>query len=205
MKIVVATRNQGKLREFHRILGPLGWEVISQEEVCPGIEVTEDGETFAQNAYKKAYEIFRRTGLPTVADDSGLCVDALGGAPGIYSSRYAGEPHSDAACIQKLLQALGQLPAAERTAHFVAAICGVFGEDDMVSCQEACQGQIAFAPQGEDGFGYDPIFLVGDKSFAQMTMAQKDAISHRGKALRTFVQLLERRNNHCLHPKIGRN
>lgn len=197
MKIVIATRNQGKLQEFHRILGPLGWQVTSQDEVCPGVEVKEDGETFAQNAYKKAYEIFRRTGLPTIADDSGLCVDALGGAPGIYSSRYAGEPHSDEDCMQKLLHELREVPASERTASFVAAICCIFAEDDVISCQEICQGQIAFTPQGKKGFGYDPVFLVGEKSFAQMDVREKDAISHRGKALRTLAQLLERRNNHC--------
>lgn len=188
MKIVIATRNPHKLTEFRRILGPMGYEVVSQEEVCPGIEVVEDGETFAENAYKKATEIYRRTGLPAVADDSGLCVDALNGAPGVYSARYAGEQHNDRDNNQKLLDTLGDLPAEKRTAHFVSAICCVLGENKVLQCQGECPGQIAFGYHGDNGFGYDPLFLVGEKSFAQLSGEEKDAISHRGVALRRFQE-----------------
>ena len=197
MRIVVATRNSGKLKEFGRILSPLGYEVVSQEEVCPGVEVEEDGVTFAQNAYKKAHELFLRTGLPTIADDSGLCVDALGGEPGVYSARYAGEPHSDEACNRKLLRNLEGVPAGDRTARFVSAICCVFAEGDVVACEDSCEGLIGFEPRGTGGFGYDPLFLVGDKSFSELSGEEKDAVSHRGKALRAFAQMMKRRTNHC--------
>ncbi|MEA5012573.1 MAG: RdgB/HAM1 family non-canonical purine NTP pyrophosphatase [Angelakisella sp.] len=197
MKIIVATRNKGKLVEFERILSPMGFEVVGQEEICPGIEVEEDGETFAENAYKKAHSIFLLTGLPTIADDSGLCVDALNGEPGVYSARYAGEPHSDQACNRKLLHNLQDVPVHKRTAQFISAICCVFAEDDMVSCEGSCEGIIGFEPVGDGGFGYDPLFLVGEKSFSQLSGEEKDAVSHRGKALRVFAQLMKRRTNCC--------
>ncbi len=197
MRIIVATRNQGKLKEFERILSPLGYQVVGQEEVCPGVEVEEDGVTFAENAYKKAHEIFLRTGLPAIADDSGLCVDALGGAPGVFSARYAGEPHSDEACNRKLLKNLEGVPAEQRTARFVSAICCVFGEGDTLACEDSCEGTIGFEPRGTGGFGYDPLFLVGEKSFSELSGEEKDAVSHRGKALRTFARMMKERKEHC--------
>ena len=136
MKVIVATKNKHKLTEFSRILEPLGYQLISQEEACPGIEVEEDGATFLENARKKAVEIFRRTGLPTIADDSGLCVDALGGAPGVHSARYADEEgagHDDRANNRKLLRELEGLPLEERTARFVSAISFVLGEGELVA------------------------------------------------------------------------
>lgn len=193
MKMIVATRNNHKLVEFRRILGPMGYEVVPQEEVCPGIEVEEDGATFAENAYKKAHEIFLRTGLPTVADDSGLCVDALEGAPGVFSARYAGEHHDEDACNAKLLRNLAAVPAEKRTAQFVSAICCVLGPDDIIRCEGRCQGTIGYAPLGENGFGYDPLFMVGERSFAQLSGKEKDDISHRGVALRVFEQEMKRR------------
>lgn len=198
MKVIVATKNKHKLTEFSRILEPLGYQLISQEEACPGIEVEEDGATFLENARKKAVEIFRRTGLPTIADDSGLCVDALGGAPGVHSARYADEEgagHDDKANNRKLLRELEGLPLEERTARFVSAISFVLGEGELVECQGSCEGRIAFAEEGDNGFGYDPLFLVEGGSFASIPGAEKDRISHRGNALRKLQTLLEERRD----------
>ena len=156
----------------------------------------EDGATFLENARKKAVEIFRRTGLPTIADDSGLCVDALGGAPGVHSARYADEEgagHDDKANNRKLLRELEGLPLEERTARFVSAISFVLGEGELVECQGSCEGRIAFAEEGDNGFGYDPLFLVEGGSFASIPGAEKDHISHRGNALRKLQALLEER------------
>lgn len=147
MKVIAATRNRHKLTEFSRILSPMGYEVVSQEEVCPGIEVEEDGATFLENARKKAVEIFRRTGMPTIADDSGLCVDALNGAPGVHSARYAddeGDGHDDKANNRKLLRELAGVSMEKRTARFVSAISFAIGEGELVECEGFCQGQIAF-------------------------------------------------------------
>ena len=193
MKVIVATKNKHKLTEFSRILEPLGYQLISQEEACPGIEVEEDGATFLENARKKAVEIFRRTGLPTIADDSGLCVDALEGAPGVFSARYAddeGAFHDDKANNQKLLRKLGDLSMERRTARFVSAISFVLGEGDIVECEGTCEGHIAFSQVGDNGFGYDPLFLVEGGSFASIPGEEKDRISHRGNALRTLRELL---------------
>lgn len=194
MKMIVATNNAHKLVEFERILSPLGYQVVSQNQLCPGIEVVEDGVTFAENAYKKAHEIFLRTGLPTVADDSGLCVDALNGEPGVYSARYAGEPHSDKACNDKLLHNLQGVLDEKRTARFVSAICCILSQDSIVACEGSCEGYIGHEPRGHGGFGYDPLFMVGDQSFAELSGAEKDAISHRGVALRELAEKLKRQD-----------
>lgn len=194
MKVIAATRNRHKLEEFSRILGPMGYEPVSQEEVCPGLEVEEDGATFQENARKKAETIFRETGLPTVADDSGLCVDALDGAPGVRSARYAddqGEGHDDKANNRKLLRELDGLPMERRAARFVCAICFVVKEGEVVECEGVCEGHIAFAEQGDNGFGYDPLFLVeGGRSFAEIPGEEKDLVSHRGRALRVLAERL---------------
>ena len=198
MKVIAATRNRHKLTEFSRILSPMGYEVVSQEEVCPGIEVEEDGATFLENARKKAVEIFRRTGMPTIADDSGLCVDALNGAPGVHSARYAddeGNGHDDKANNRKLLRELAGVPMEKRSARFVSAISFAFGEGELVECEGFCQGQIAFEALGDNGFGYDPLFLVEGGSFASIPGEEKDRISHRGNALRKLQALLEARRD----------
>ncbi len=198
MKVIAATRNRHKLTEFSRILSPMGYEVVSQEEVCPGIEVEEDGATFLENARKKAVEIFRRTGMPTIADDSGLCVDALNGAPGVHSARYAddeGDGHDDKANNRKLLRELAGVPMEKRTARFVSAISFAIGEGELVECEGFCQGQIAFEALGDNGFGYDPLFLVEGGSFASIPGEEKDRISHRGNALRKLQALLEARRD----------
>lgn len=192
MEILVATLNEHKLREFARILEPLGYTVVSRAKYCPDTEVPEDGATFAENALIKATAVYRMTGRPCVADDSGLCVDALGGEPGVYSSRYAGGHGDDARNIAKLLDKMKNVPAEKRAGAFVCSVCCVFSPDDILTCEGRCEGRIAFAPAGEDGFGYDPVFLYGDgdRSIAQMSPEEKDAVSHRGRALRALNKLL---------------
>ncbi len=187
MKFVIATHNKHKLQELQRILTPLGIEAITADLS----EVEETGTTFAENACLKAKAACEETGLPAVADDSGLEVDALDGRPGVYSARYAGEGATDAQRIEKLLGELAEVPAEKRTARFVSSICCVFPNGDILRAEGECPGSIAFAPAGEDGFGYDPVFLCGEKTFAQMTAAEKDAVSHRGKALEKFNLVLK--------------
>lgn len=187
MKFVIATHNQHKLQELQRILAPLGVEAITADLS----EVEETGTTFAENAFLKAQSACRETGLPAVADDSGLEVEALDGRPGVYSARYAGENATDAQRMEKLLGELEGVPAEKRGARFVSAVCCVFPDGERIQVEGECPGAIAFAPAGEDGFGYDPVFLCGEKTFAQMTAAEKDAVSHRGKALEKFSQALE--------------
>ena len=187
MKFVIATHNKHKLQELQRILTPLGIEAVTADLS----EVEETGTTFAENACLKAKAACKETGLPAVADDSGFEVDALDGRPGVYSARYAGEGATDAQRIEKLLGELSEVPAEKRGARFVSAICCVFPNGDILRAEGECPGSIAFVPAGEDGFGYDPIFLCGEKTFAQMTAAEKDAVSHRGKALEKFNLVLK--------------
>jgi len=189
---IIATHNKNKLNELERILTPLNINVATAELD----EVEETGTTFAQNAFLKADAACRQTGKPAVADDSGLMVDALDGAPGVYSARYAGEGASDDDRIQKLLHNLEDIPKEERTAKFVCSICCVFPNGDKVTAQGECAGMIGFEPKGTDGFGYDPVFLVNEKSFAELSAQEKDKISHRGRALREFaVQLQQIKEN----------
>lgn len=192
MKFIIATHNQKKLAEIERILAPLGVSAFTAEQL--GIELTdaeETGETFEENAYIKAKSGCDETNLPCIADDSGLMVDALSGAPGVYSARYSGVHGNDEANIDKLLSELKNVPDEKRTARFKSAICCVFPNGDTVTADGVCEGTIAHARQGNGGFGYDPIFLVADKSFAELTADEKDEISHRGNALRKFKNELE--------------
>ncbi len=193
MKLILASKNKHKVEEFRRILLPLGWEILPQDTICPDLEIEETGTTFAENAYLKAMGIYRVTGLPTVADDSGLCVDALDGAPGVYSARYAGDGHNSADNNEKLLREMENVPDEKRTARFVCAICVVFGEDDIVQCEGTCEGTIAHRLHGENGFGYDPLFMVGEHSFAELDGSAKDAISHRGRALTALYKKMKDR------------
>ncbi len=189
MEFVIGTHNPNKIKEFGRILRPLGISVCSAS--LP--EVEETGETFAENAFLKASSACRETGKPAVADDSGLAVDALNGAPGIFSARYAGEGATSVERNAKLLCAMQDVPAGRRAAKFVCAICCVFPNGDAVTAQAECAGSIAFAPRGGGGFGYDPLFLVGGgKTFAELTGEEKDKISHRGRALRAFAEKIKR-------------
>lgn len=182
---VIATHNAKKREELQRILQPLGIEIVTAE-LEP---VEETGTTFAENAYLKAQAACRQTGLPAVADDSGLVVDALGGAPGVYSARYGGEHATDLARMELLLRELEPYPAP-RTARFVCCICCVFPDGKVLRAEGVCEGEIGFSMVGDGGFGYDPIFFATgtDGSFAQLFPEEKDAVSHRAKALAAFVE-----------------
>ena len=193
MTFILASNNENKLAELRRILLPLGLNVVSAKEATAGeLEVEERGETFEENARLKAMAFMEETGLAAIGDDSGLMVDALDGAPGIYSARYAGEGAPNDARIAKLLDNLQGVPEEKRTAKFVSAICCVFPDGREVTVRGECHGRIGFAPVGENGFGYDPVFISeSGKTFAQLTSAEKDKISHRGNALRKLRAALE--------------
>lgn len=193
MKFVIATGNEGKVREFKRILEPMGFEAVSMKELGLALEVEETGKTFAENARLKAGAACKAAGLPAIADDSGLCVDALGGAPGVYSARYSGL--GDDENNQKLLRELADVPDGERTARYVCAICCCFPDGTFLTAEESCEGKIGYALSGSQGFGYDPLFYVGGRSFGQYSGEEKDAISHRGKALRLFCERLKERQS----------
>lgn len=190
-KLLLATRNAGKVREIASFFAELGWHVEPVPSDAP--EVVEDGDTFAANAIKKAEEMAALYHCPALADDSGLEVDALGGRPGVYSARYAGEPSNDANNNAKLLEELADTAEAQRTARFVSAIALARpGQETLVSFG-TIEGRIGFALQGTDGFGYDPLFYLPshNKTMAEISLTEKNAISHRAKALRTMVDMLK--------------
>lgn len=191
MKFVLASHNKGKLAEMQAILGELGVEVVMPADVGMDIDVEETGTTFAENAGLKAQAIMQASGLPAIADDSGLCVDALNGAPGVYSARYGGEGLDDAGRYRMLLANMPR--GAARTAKFVSVITCCFPGGDVLTARGECPGTIAFAPMGEGGFGYDPVFFLPKlkKTFAQLSPEEKNAISHRGLALAAFQKKLE--------------
>ena len=185
MKFIIATNNPKKLVELERILNPLGIEAVSAKEAGVVLdEVEETGTTFAENAFLKADAASKKTGMPAVADDSGLSVDALDGRPGVYSARYAGENATDKDRYTKLLNEMKDVPEDKRSAHFTSAICCILPDGSKIEVEGRCDGKIAFEPFGDRGFGYDPVFLYGDKSYAQLTAEEKDKVSHRGKSLR---------------------
>lgn len=189
-KFVLATHNPGKLKEMSAILSRFGVEVVSPKDLGITVDVEETGTTFAENAMLKAKAVCAAAGLPAIADDSGLCVDALNGGPGVYSARYGGEGLDDKGRYMLLLNNLrGQ---TTRAAHFACAIACAFPNGDELTAEGRCDGTIAFAPMGEGGFGYDPVFFVPEKAktFGQLTAEEKSAISHRGKALADFVEKL---------------
>ena len=191
MKLVLASKNSHKLVEMRDILSQLGVEVVLESDVGIDVDVEETGTTFEENAFLKAHAVMEASGLPAIADDSGLCVDALGGAPGVYSARYGGPGLDDAGRYRLLLDNLrGQL---DRRGKFVSAICCCFPNGDRVEARGECPGTIAYAPRGEGGFGYDPVFFVPPlkKTFAELTPEEKNAISHRGNALKAFREKLE--------------
>jgi len=199
MKCVLASKNRAKLQEMRRILAPLGWELIGEGELkSPLPEVDETGATFAENAMLKARSACKATGLPAIADDSGLCVDVLGGAPGVYSARYAGAHGDDKANNDKLLAELREVSDTRRTAHFACAICCAWPDGRTLTANGRCEGAIGHAARGGNGFGYDPLFVTRFGCFGEMDAAAKDAISHRGAALRAFAALLadQRQDKH---------
>lgn len=191
MKFVLASKNAHKLTEMQRILGELGVEVVLESDVGVDIEVEETGQTFEENSLLKARAVMEATGLPSIADDSGLCVNALAGGPGVYSARYGGEGLTDQDRYRLVLEGLkGQ---TDRGAKFVSVVTACFPGGDVLTARGECPGIIAYAPQGENGFGYDPVFFVPSlrKTFAQMAQEEKNAISHRGRALEKFKVELE--------------
>ena len=189
-KIVLATNNAGKAREFGQLLQNFGCEVVSQKEFFAG-DVEETGLTFVENALIKARAACEASGLPSIADDSGLEVDALQGAPGIYSARYAGINATDATNVSKLLSDLQDVPTVRRTARFVCVIVYLRHAKDPVPLISlgTWNGILLTAPQGENGFGYDPVFFVPEQqcSAAQLSAEVKNSMSHRGQALRQFL------------------
>ena len=191
MKIIIATHNMKKRAELERILSPLGIEIVTDTDI--GIElsdVEENGETFLDNARIKAESGCKESGLPCIADDSGLCVDALGGAPGVFSARYSGVHGDDDGNNRKLLMELEGVPTEKRTAHFACAICVSFPDGSEVTATGKCEGYIGYEKKGSNGFGYDPLFMVGERSLAEMSAGEKDAISHRGNALKELQKIL---------------
>lgn len=191
-KIVLASGNKGKLREFAELFAPMDIEIVPQSDLNVP-EAEETGQTFVENAIIKARNAAMHTGLPAIADDSGIEVDYLLGAPGIYSARYAGENASDEDNLHALLSALNGVPDAERIARYQCLLVMMRHSKDPTPliCQADWQGQVLQDPMGDGGFGYDPIFWVAEEkcSAAQLTAQQKHAISHRGKAIRQFMRL----------------
>lgn len=191
MDFLIATHNLKKRDELQRILSPLGLRVLTADEA--GVDLTdveETGTTFEENALLKARSGAKEGNMPCIADDSGLCVDALDGAPGVYSARYAGEHGNDAKNNEKLLEALSDVPTEKRTARFVSCVACVFPDGRELTVQGEVKGVIGYQPKGENGFGYDPLFYVGERSFAEFTSSEKDAVSHRGNALRELAKEL---------------
>lgn len=194
-KFIAATKNKGKLKEIEEILSGLPFEVISMEEAGVLDDIEEYGSTFEENALIKAREVYKATNEMVMADDSGLEVDYLDGAPGIYSSRFAGEGASDEDRNNKLLSLLEGVPFEERKARFVCVIAVILPGGEEFTVRGTCEGYIGFEPQGTNGFGYDPLFYVPeyDMTSAQMESSKKHEISHRGKALRMMVEELKER------------
>lgn len=206
MNFIAATNNPGKMAELRRILERMGHTVQSQREAGLTLEPEETGETFAENARIKARAVCEAAQKPTVADDSGLCVDALGGAPGVHSARYCGRHGDDEANNEKLLAALADVPEAARAAQFVSSVCVCLPGGRCATFEGVCPGRIGFVRRGTNGFGYDPLFIpdrIGipdtgcteentqGRSYAELSAGEKDAISHRGRAMAQMEQKLE--------------
>ena len=192
-QILLATRNRDKFKEIKEILGENEWELLSLENFPETVDVIEDGKTFSENALKKARAAFKVTGIPALADDSGLEVDYLNGAPGVFSSRFAGENASYRDNNEKLLYLMKNVPWEKRKAKFRCVVALVDNEGEKW-VEGVCDGIILPEYRGEDGFGYDPLFFIPEKNktFAEMTTEEKNKISHRGKAFRKMAELLRK-------------
>ncbi len=195
MKLIAATNNQHKLTEIRAILDGCGVTLLSMKEAGLSMEIEENGTTFEENAMIKARAVFEATGIPAVADDSGLEIDALNGAPGVYSARYAGEDASDLDRIHKVWREMDKSDNKGTGAQFVSAIACVLDENTSFTVRGICRGEIIKECRGDGGFGYDPCFLVPhfNKTYSEITAEEKNSISHRGNALRLFVEELKRR------------
>ena len=205
MDFILATNNMKKLAEMQRILSPLGINVVTAKMLGIKLpEVVEDGDTFEANAKIKAESACKITGLPAIADDSGLCVDYLDGYPGIYSARFANIEIHGGECVDNernaddednnnlLLKKLEGVEKEKRTAYYVCAICCIFPDGKEITVRGECHGHIGFERDGNAGFGYDPLFIINGKSFGKYEGEEKDKISHRGKALRLLAKELEK-------------
>lgn len=190
MKVILASNNKHKLEEIRKITAPLGYEVISQSEAGCNFDVEETGTTFEENAVLKAKAVYEKMKMPVISDDSGLEVDYLNGAPGVYSHRYAGENATDADRCAKLLSELSGVEKEKRTARFVCVICFIDENGTETVIRGTCEGYIGTDPLGENGFGYDPVFMYGDRSFAEISAEEKNSVSHRADALRKFSETI---------------
>ena len=191
-QLIIATNNQGKLREFGKLLEPFGFDVISMRQAGFTDEIIEDGDTFEENAHIKARAVFEATGLPTIADDSGLEIDFLNGAPGIYSARYAGENATDKERCEKVLEEMHDVARPLRDARFVCSIYFILNEEDEYSVNGTVEGYIGDEMVGDNGFGYDPIFMLDDdESMATIGEEEKNRISHRAKAFEKLAEILK--------------
>ena len=193
MRVVLASRNRGKLREIVPLLAGLNLDLVTVDEIAADCELREDAATYEENALAKARQAALATGLPAIADDSGLEVDALDGAPGVYSARYAGTPSDDACNNAKLLAALRDVPAAGRTARFRCVATFVDPASGVELARSgACEGEILAAPRGDLGFGYDPLFLVPalGRTMAELPLDEKNRLSHRAAAFRALAAAL---------------
>lgn len=196
-KLLLATNNAGKIREIRVLLGGLPFEMVTPRDIGINIDVPENGDTYAENAQCKALTLMRASGLITLGDDSGLEVNALNGEPGIRSARYAGENATDADRIAYLLRKLRGVPLEKRQARFVCVMAIAVPGDRTYLCEGVCDGVIALAPRGTQGHGYDPIFYVPElgKTMAELEMAEKNRISHRGHAARRAAAILSQISN----------
>lgn len=194
-RLLIATTNAGKVTEFRRLLDGCGWEIVSPADLGIDLEVEETGQTYAENATIKATQYAKASGLVTLADDSGLEVDALGGRPGILSARYAGVDRTDRERLKKLLEELVDVPDKHRTARFRTVIAIVDKQERVELVEGTFEGAIAREPRGDNGFGYDPVFYLPDRALtaAELPADVKDAVSHRGVATRKAYAILERR------------
>lgn len=189
--IILASNNKNKLREISEKVKTFNIKIISQSEVGYDIEVEETGKTFQENAILKAETIYKMANTPVIAEDSGLEIDALNGEPGIYSGRYAGPNATNKDRIEKILNLLKNVEYNKRTARFKCALCYIDKKGEKHIFEESCEGKITNEPCGTAGFAYDPIFLYGTKTFAQMTEEEKNKISHRGKTINKFIEYLK--------------
>ena len=197
MKVILASKNQHKLTELSAILSQLGFEIALESEYGLDIDVEETGTTFEENSFLKADAVMKASGLPVLADDSGLMVDALDGAPGVYSARY-GHKASDKERTAYLLENMKDVPEERRGAKFVCVITGLFPDGRKIVARGECPGVIARAPHGENGFGYDPVFYLPElgMTYAELPSEQKNAISHRARALQDFCRKYQEVQNH---------
>ena len=190
-EIILASNNQNKLIEMREKLRAFDMQVISQKEAGIDIDVEETGSTFEENACLKAETIYQMVHKAVIADDSGLEIDFLDGAPGVYSHRFAGDNATDADRIQKVLTLLKEVPDEKRTARFHCCVCYIDEHGEKHIFHGIAEGKIGYEPVGENGFGYDPIFLYGEKTFAQLTREEKNQVSHRGRAVQQLVEFFQ--------------